>query len=82
MGPALQKDYPEVESMARVDVEGGGTLVYGDKKLYQGNILFDPAWNIILISQICAEKMSRLDTCVPETRRKIFQNGFPYIRHR
>jgi len=38
--PALQKDYPEIEAAARIDVEGGGTLVYGDKTIEEGNILF------------------------------------------
>ncbi len=38
--PALQKDYPEIEAAARIDAEGGGTLVYGDKKIEAGNMLF------------------------------------------
>ena len=37
--PALQKDYPEIEAAARIDAEGGGTLVYGDKKIEQGDML-------------------------------------------
>jgi putative ABC transport system permease protein len=36
--PALQKDYPEIEATARIDAEGGGTLVYGDKKIEEGNM--------------------------------------------
>jgi putative ABC transport system permease protein len=32
-GPALQKDYPEIEATARIDAEGNGTLVYGDQKI-------------------------------------------------
>jgi putative ABC transport system permease protein len=37
--PALQKDYPEIEAAARIDAEGGGTLVYGDKRIEEGNML-------------------------------------------
>jgi putative ABC transport system permease protein len=32
-GPALRKDYPEVEAAARVDAEGDRTLVYGNQKI-------------------------------------------------
>ena len=39
-GPALQKDYSEVEAAARIDPEGGGVLVYGEKKFPEGAILF------------------------------------------
>ena len=38
-GPALQKDYPEIEAAARVDAEGGGTLVYGDRKIEAGDMM-------------------------------------------
>lgn len=38
--PALKKDYPEIEEAARVDPEGGGTIVYKDKKITAGDILF------------------------------------------
>ncbi|HXB95625.1 MAG TPA: ABC transporter permease [Puia sp.] len=40
MGPALKKDYPEIEATARVDAEGGGTLIYGDKKITAGDMFF------------------------------------------
>jgi len=36
-GPALEKDDPGIEAAARMDVEGGGTLVYGDKKIEVGD---------------------------------------------
>jgi putative ABC transport system permease protein len=38
--PALKKDYPEIEAAARVDLEGGGTLINGDKKIEAGDIYF------------------------------------------
>jgi len=38
--PALKKDYPEVEEAARIDPEGGGTILYQDKKIQAGDILF------------------------------------------
>ena len=37
--PALQKDYPEIEAAARVEAEGGGTLVYGDRKIEAGDMM-------------------------------------------
>lgn len=37
---ALKKDYPEIEQASFVDPEGGGTLIYGDKKIDAGDILF------------------------------------------
>jgi putative ABC transport system permease protein len=40
MGPALAKDDPGIEAAVRIDLEGGGTLVYGDKKLDVGDIAF------------------------------------------
>ncbi|HEY4065045.1 MAG TPA: ABC transporter permease [Puia sp.] len=39
-GPALQKDYSEVESAARIDPEGGGVLIYGEKKIPVPDVLF------------------------------------------
>ncbi|MBS1665147.1 MAG: ABC transporter permease [Bacteroidetes bacterium] len=39
-GPTLKKDYPEVEEFARIDPEGGGTLLYSDKKITAGDIFF------------------------------------------
>ena len=39
-GPALVKDDPGIEAAARFDVEGGGTIVYGDKKLDVGDMFF------------------------------------------
>lgn len=38
--PALEKDYPEIERTARVDVEGGGTIINGDKKINANNAVF------------------------------------------
>jgi len=37
--PTLQKEYPDIEAAARIDAEGGGTLVYGDKKIRRNDIL-------------------------------------------
>jgi putative ABC transport system permease protein len=37
--PSLKKDYPEIEDAARIDPEGGGTLVYEDKQIKAGDIL-------------------------------------------
>src|SRR6201986_5382848 len=31
--PALKKDYPEIEAAARVDLNGGATLINGDRKI-------------------------------------------------
>ena len=39
-GPTLKKDFPEVEEFTRLDPEGGGTLLYGDKKIKAEDILF------------------------------------------
>src|SRR5882757_7069092 len=38
--PALKRDYPEIEEAARIDPEGGGTLLYQDKQFQAGDILF------------------------------------------
>jgi len=38
--PALQKDYSEIAGAARIDIEGGGTLLYGEKKIEAGDIFF------------------------------------------
>ena len=38
-GPALVKEDPGIEAAARIDAEGGGTLVYGDKKFDVGDML-------------------------------------------
>ncbi|HLZ87221.1 MAG TPA: ABC transporter permease, partial [Puia sp.] len=38
-GPALAKEDPAIETAARVNAEGGGTIVYGDKKLDVGDML-------------------------------------------
>jgi putative ABC transport system permease protein len=32
-GPALQKDYPEIEAAARIVADGKETLIYGDQKI-------------------------------------------------
>jgi len=37
--PTLLNDYPDIEAAARIDAEGGGTLVYGDKKIRRNDIL-------------------------------------------
>jgi putative ABC transport system permease protein len=39
-GPALVKDDPGIEAAVRIGTEGGGTIVYGDKKLDVGDMLF------------------------------------------
>ena len=36
--PTLLKDYPGIEAAARIDAEGGGTLIYGDKKIRRNDI--------------------------------------------
>src|SRR5438445_1635277 len=38
--PTLKKDFSEIEEAARIDPEGGGTLLYQDKKIEAGDILF------------------------------------------
>jgi putative ABC transport system permease protein len=38
--PALKRDYPEIEAAARIDQEGGATLVNGDKKIEAGDMFF------------------------------------------
>ena len=38
-GPTLKNEFPEIEATARIDAEGGGTLVYGDKKIKANDIL-------------------------------------------
>jgi len=38
--PALKKDYSEIEDAARIDVEGGGTLLYQEKKFEVNDIAF------------------------------------------
>jgi putative ABC transport system permease protein len=38
--PTLKKEYPEIEEAARIDPEGGATLVYGDKKIKAEDIAF------------------------------------------
>ncbi|HEY9197475.1 MAG TPA: ABC transporter permease, partial [Mucilaginibacter sp.] len=37
---ALKNDYPEVEEAVRIDAEGGGKIIYGDKQIEQGDIIF------------------------------------------
>jgi putative ABC transport system permease protein len=37
-GPTLAKEDPGIEAAARINVEGGATLIYGDKKLDIGDI--------------------------------------------
>ena len=38
-GPTLKNEFPEIEASARIDAEGGGTLIYGDKKIKRDDIL-------------------------------------------
>ncbi|HEY4207101.1 MAG TPA: ABC transporter permease, partial [Puia sp.] len=38
--PALKKDFSEIEETARIDPEGGGTILYQDKKIQAGDIFF------------------------------------------
>jgi putative ABC transport system permease protein len=38
--PALKRDYPEIEAAARIDADGGATLVNGDKKIEAGDMVF------------------------------------------
>src|ERR1700743_2999375 len=38
--PALKRDYPEIEAAARIDAEGGGTLINGDKRIEAGDMVF------------------------------------------
>jgi len=38
--PTLKKDFSEIEEAARIDPEGGGTILYQDKKIQAGDILF------------------------------------------
>jgi putative ABC transport system permease protein len=38
--PALKADYPEVEDAVRIDMEGGGKIGYGDKKIEAFDISF------------------------------------------
>jgi len=37
---SLKKDFSEIEEAARIDPEGGGTILYQDKKIQAGDILF------------------------------------------
>jgi putative ABC transport system permease protein len=38
--PALKADYPEVEDAVRIDMEGGGKIVYNDKDILVNDISF------------------------------------------
>jgi len=38
-GPTLKNEFPEIEATARIDAEGGGTLIYGEKKIKRDDIL-------------------------------------------
>jgi len=38
--PALKADYPEVEEAIRVDMEGGGKIIYNEKQVEAGDISF------------------------------------------
>ena len=43
MAEVLQKDFPEVEKVARIDPEGGGIVRYGDKRIKDNAIFFTDA---------------------------------------
>lgn len=38
--PGLKSEFPEVEDFARIDIEGGGVIKYGDKTIKQNDICF------------------------------------------
>ncbi|ASU36240.1 ABC transporter permease [Mucilaginibacter xinganensis] len=38
--PALKADYPEVEDAIRIDLEGGGKIIYNDKQIVANDISF------------------------------------------
>ena len=38
--PALKAAFPEIEEAVRIDMEGGGIITAGDKKIRQGDIIF------------------------------------------
>lgn len=38
--PTLKADFPQVEQAARIDAEGGGKIVIGDKTVEEGNMMF------------------------------------------
>jgi putative ABC transport system permease protein len=38
--PSLKSDFPEIEDAARIDLEGGGVISFGDKTFKQGDICF------------------------------------------
>ncbi|HTL07750.1 MAG TPA: ABC transporter permease [Chitinophagaceae bacterium] len=40
MAAALTTEYPEIEQVVRLDAEGGATIVYGDKRIQAGDMLF------------------------------------------
>ncbi|MFT3705378.1 MAG: ABC transporter permease [Agriterribacter sp.] len=37
---AFKNTFPEVKEAVRLDMEGGGTITYGDKHIQEGNIIF------------------------------------------
>ncbi len=43
MAEVLQKDFPEVEKVARIDPEGGGIIRHGDKRIKDNAIFFTDA---------------------------------------
>jgi len=40
MADALKTEYPEIEQVVRLDAESGATLVYGEKRIQAGDMLF------------------------------------------
>jgi len=43
LAEVIKSDFPEVEEVVRLDAEGGGMVVYGDKKLKENAIFFTDA---------------------------------------
>jgi len=41
--PTLKAEFPQVEEAIRVNAEGGGNIIYSDKKLNEGGMLFTDA---------------------------------------
>lgn len=39
-GPHMQAAFPEIESTVRINMEGGGTIEYGDKKIDANDMIF------------------------------------------
>jgi putative ABC transport system permease protein len=58
---ALKNDFPEVEDAVRIDIEGGGVIEYGSKKLKEGGIFFsDPSFFTIFTYHFLAGNATAL----------------------